>query len=110
MKELNPSPRVSLYPTKEKAIEKKMGRRKVVLEHISNDSSRASTFKKWQASIIKKAEELSKLCGIDVCVVVSAGPDDKAPVVWPPQEQAAQIIFRLESQQEAVRSRKRLDH
>ncbi|KAF3337364.1 Transcription factor RLM1 [Carex littledalei] len=46
-----------------------MGRRKVVLELISNGSSRASTFKKRRASIIKKAEELSKLCGIDVCVV-----------------------------------------
>lgn len=83
-----------------------MGRRKVVLEHISNGSSRASTFKKRRASIIKKAEELSKLCGIDVCVVVSAGPDDKAPVVWPPQEQAAQIISRLKSQPEVVRSKK----
>ncbi|XP_078169515.1 agamous-like MADS-box protein AGL80 [Carex rostrata] len=85
-----------------------MGRRKVVLEHISNGSSPASTFKKRQASIIKIAE-LSKLCGIDVCVVVSAGSDDKAPVVWTPQEQAAHYLSSRKSaggcvEQEAVRA------
>ncbi|KAJ3696694.1 hypothetical protein LUZ61_000399 [Rhynchospora tenuis] len=66
-----------------------MGRKKATMQLIPNLSIRKSTFKKRKASLIKKARELSLLCGQKVYLSVSDGPDDPSPEFWPPTETAA---------------------
>ncbi|KAK3035866.1 hypothetical protein RJ639_033003 [Escallonia herrerae] len=47
-----------------------MGRRKVEMKRIEDKSSRQVTFSKRRGGLMKKARELSVLCGVDVGVVV----------------------------------------
>ncbi|KAK2996830.1 hypothetical protein RJ639_024837, partial [Escallonia herrerae] len=47
-----------------------MGRRRVEMKRIEDKSSRQVTFSKRRGGLMKKARELSVLCGVDVGVVV----------------------------------------
>ncbi|KAK3033347.1 hypothetical protein RJ639_034397 [Escallonia herrerae] len=47
-----------------------MGRRRVEMKRIEDKSSRQVTFSKRRGGLMKKARELSVLCGVDVSVVV----------------------------------------
>lgn len=58
-----------------------MARRKTSIALIANPQTRATTYKKRKAGLIKKAGELATLCDIPVAVVC-AGPDGGAPTVW----------------------------
>lgn len=58
-----------------------MSRRKTSIALIANPQTRATTYKKRKAGLIKKAGELATLCDIPVAVVC-AGPDGGAPTVW----------------------------
>ncbi|CAL9020296.1 unnamed protein product [Prunus brigantina] len=57
------------------------------LELIPNEGTRKMTFRKRKKSIYKKADELSKLCGIDVCLIVYEADLKKGravqPETWP---------------------------
>ncbi|KAJ1406213.1 hypothetical protein SESBI_25281 [Sesbania bispinosa] len=50
-------------------------------------------------------EELSVLCGIPTCSVIS-GPGDTKPKIWPSPEVAKQLLQRLEEVPKGVKSRK----
>eukprot|EP00039_Didymoeca_costata_P033493 m.42663 g.42663 ORF g.42663 m.42663 type:complete len:258 (-) comp9897_c0_seq1:798-1571(-) len=45
-----------------------MGRKKIDIKHIDDDRNRQITFSKRKSGIIKKAFELSQLCGVDVAL------------------------------------------
>ena len=47
-----------------------MGRKKVKLAFIANNTKRITTFRKRKKSLMKKAEELNTLCGIEACTIV----------------------------------------
>ena len=47
-----------------------MGRNKISIERISNEKNRVATFNKRRAGLIKKAMELSILCGCEISMVV----------------------------------------
>ncbi|KAL2897209.1 Agamous-like MADS-box protein AGL80 [Bienertia sinuspersici] len=86
-----------------------MARRRVKLAFIENDSSRRVTYKKRVKGLVKKTQELSVLCGVDVCTIVY-GPYDQAPVVWPSCEAEAQrIISAFKKKPEVDQSERRLD-
>ncbi|PQM38912.1 agamous-like MADS-box protein AGL82 [Prunus yedoensis var. nudiflora] len=57
------------------------------LELIPNEGTRKMTFRKRKKSIYKKADELSKLCDIDVCLIVYEADQKKGravqPETWP---------------------------
>ncbi|VVA32799.1 PREDICTED: agamous MADS-box [Prunus dulcis] len=61
--------------------------RRSSLELIPNEGTRKMTFRKRKKSIYKKADELSKLCGIDVCLIVYEADQKKGravqPETWP---------------------------
>ncbi|KAI8026293.1 Agamous-like MADS-box protein AGL80 [Camellia lanceoleosa] len=59
-----------------------MTRKKVKLAFITNDSARKATFKKRKKGLMKKVSELSILCGIDTCAIISS-PYESQPEVWP---------------------------
>ncbi|XP_074293793.1 agamous-like MADS-box protein AGL80 [Silene latifolia] len=69
-----------------------MARKKVKLQFIENDTARKVTYKKRVRGLVKKTQELSILCGVDVCTIVYS-PYDEAPVVWPSSEVEASRIL-----------------
>ncbi|KAF3337940.1 agamous-like MADS-box protein AGL80 [Carex littledalei] len=86
-----------------------MVRKKAVIEPIATSSARRTTFKKRKASLFKKAMELSTLCRVDVCAVVSEGPHDPNPDTWPPRENAMRILSCFSGMPEADKSKKMVD-
>jgi len=75
---------------------KAMTRKKVKLAFISNDSTRKASYKKRKKSIIKKVRELTILCGIPACAIIS-DPFDSNTEVWPNLEEAKQVIARYQN-------------
>ncbi|KAF8040918.1 hypothetical protein BT93_B2981 [Corymbia citriodora subsp. variegata] len=47
-----------------------MGRKKVVMKRIEDNSSRQVTFSKRRSGLIKKARELAILCDVEVALLV----------------------------------------
>jgi SRF-type transcription factor (DNA-binding and dimerisation domain) len=56
-----------------------------------------------------KAMELSTLCQVDVCAIVSEGPHDRKFDIWPPQEGAIQILSCFSTMSESDKSKKMVD-
>merc|ERR1712046_284614 len=50
----------------------RMGRRKIDIAYITDDRVRRVTFCKRKGGLFKKAEDLSKLCGVEIAVVILA--------------------------------------
>ncbi len=46
-----------------------MGRKKIEIERIAEDARRAVTFKKRLSGLLKKAYELSTLCGAEMAII-----------------------------------------
>ncbi|XP_004496032.1 agamous-like MADS-box protein AGL80 [Cicer arietinum] len=72
-----------------------MTRKKVKLAFISDDSARKATYKKRKKGIIKKVSELTILCGIPACAIIS-NPFDSQTEVWPDPEGAKHVIERYQ--------------
>jgi len=49
-----------------------MGRRKIEMEYLTDDRVRKVTFCKRKGGLFKKADDLSKLCGVEVAVMIVA--------------------------------------
>merc|ERR1711981_1170960 len=47
-----------------------MGRRKIDIAYLTDDRVRKVTFCKRKGGLFKKADDLSKLCGVEVAVVI----------------------------------------
>ncbi|KAJ4751870.1 Agamous-like MADS-box protein AGL80 [Rhynchospora pubera] len=74
-----------------------MARKKVNLVYIQNDATRRATYKKRKKGLIKKAHELSTLCGVDTCVVIY-GQQDPKPEVWAsPNKDARQVLTQFKN-------------
>ncbi|MED6114355.1 hypothetical protein PIB30_079497 [Stylosanthes scabra] len=71
-----------------------MTRKKVKLAYISDDSARKATFKKRKRGILKKVSELTVLCGIEACAIISNPFDSKAAEVWPDPQTAKEVIAK----------------
>ncbi|KAK3166304.1 hypothetical protein QOZ80_1AG0044090 [Eleusine coracana subsp. coracana] len=64
-----------------------MPRAKIPMSLIGKTRARTSAFARRKAGLLKKADELSKLCDVPVAVVCAGGPDGGAPlVVWESRE------------------------
>merc|ERR1712006_70277 len=50
----------------------RMGRRKIEIAYLTDDRIRKVTFCKRKGGLFKKAEDLSKLCGVEIAVVIVA--------------------------------------
>ncbi|KEH42868.1 putative transcription factor MADS-type1 family [Medicago truncatula] len=73
-----------------------MIRKKVKLAFILNDSARKRTYNKRKKGIIKKVRELTTLCDIPACAIIS-NPFDSTTEVWPNMEGAIQVIERYQN-------------
>ncbi|KAL9233340.1 hypothetical protein vseg_008357 [Gypsophila vaccaria] len=85
-----------------------MARSKVKLEYIRNDAARRATFKKRKKGLLKKMEELTTLCGVEGCAIVSSPYEDR-PEAWPSPSGTRRVLSRLAGLPEEDRGKKMLD-
>lgn len=86
-----------------------MGRRKVRLELITNDSVRKTTFRKRKGGLLKKASELKTLCGVDACALIYTASDAE-PHVWPSPDEARQVLERFQNLPSKKQGKHMLNH
>ncbi|CAO2832853.1 unnamed protein product [Amaranthus hypochondriacus] len=73
-----------------------MTRNKVKLELIEDNSSRKATYKKRNKGLMKKANELTTLCGVEACAILY-GPYDPQPEVWPNPRGVNHVLKRFKN-------------
>lgn len=66
------------------------------LAFISDYSARKASYNKRKKGLIKKVTELTTLCDIPACAIISS-PFDSQTVVWPNPEGANKIIERYQN-------------
>ncbi|CAA0822568.1 AGAMOUS-like 96 [Striga hermonthica] len=88
-----------------------MSRRRTKHELISNTNKRKTTFRKRSTSLVKKANELSILCGVDVGVVAHnrEGGENNA-VLWPSPQAFNEMLQRFLNASEVERARRMETH
>ncbi|KAF8105434.1 hypothetical protein N665_0157s0024 [Sinapis alba] len=64
-----------------------MTRNRVKMTYIENETSRKATFKKRKGGIMKKALELSTLCGVPIAVIIES-EYNSVPEVFPASREA----------------------
>ncbi|CAO2203270.1 unnamed protein product [Urochloa humidicola] len=82
-----------------------MARKKVNLQWITNTLIRRATFKRRCKGLMKKASELTTLCGAKACVVVY-GEGKIQPEVWPSVEEAKQLLTKYRDMPELANFKK----
>ncbi|KAH0936611.1 hypothetical protein HID58_004072 [Brassica napus] len=73
-----------------------MAKKKMKLTRIENPRARNTAFKRRTQGLIKKAEELTILCGLDACLTFF-NLDDAKLVAWPSKEVAESLVDRFYS-------------
>nr|VDD26914.1 unnamed protein product [Brassica oleracea] len=64
---------------------------RIKIEPITNSSARNQTFRKRKKCLLKKANELSTLCGVKVCAVINSCDNTEPPEFWPSKEGAEKV-------------------
>ncbi|KAJ8426586.1 hypothetical protein Cgig2_018054 [Carnegiea gigantea] len=101
--------RISIHRSQTpKGFRATMTRSKVKLELIANESARKTTFRKRKKGLLKKMEELTTLCGVDACAILSS-PFEPNPEVWPSPAGARKVLSRFMSLPEEVQSKRMLN-
>jgi hypothetical protein len=85
-----------------------MARKKVNLQYIPNASTRRGTFKKRSRGMMKKAGELSTLCGVNASVIIYE-EGDSVPQVFPSHSEAVDILNRFNNMPELKQCKKTMD-
>ncbi|GMH22984.1 hypothetical protein Nepgr_024827 [Nepenthes gracilis] len=86
-----------------------MGRKRVELSWIQNESSRKITFKKRKKGLGKKMEELTILCGVEGCLLI-LNPDGTDPFVWPSTDKAKEMLAQFESLSKIEQTKKMMNY
>ncbi|KAH0899972.1 hypothetical protein HID58_049540, partial [Brassica napus] len=64
---------------------------RIKIEPITNSAARNQTFRKRKKGLLKKANELSTLCGVKVCAVINSCDNTEPPEFWPSKEGAEAV-------------------
>ncbi|OWM62867.1 agamous-like MADS-box protein AGL80 [Punica granatum] len=84
-------------------------RRKVKLAFIEHNSSRKATFNKRKKGLLKKASELSNLCGVPACAIIY-GEHESETELWPPSPiSVRRVISKFHDMSEAEQSKKMMN-
>ncbi|XP_028785486.1 floral homeotic protein DEFICIENS-like [Neltuma alba] len=73
-----------------------MGRRKLTMKTLQNRNARRALFERRKKGLLKKASELSTLCGIDACVIIFPPPDSENPKAETFPQDPTQLIRNLQ--------------
>jgi hypothetical protein len=84
-----------------------MARQKVKLAFIVNDAARKATYMKRSKNILKKANELCTLCGIEACVILY-GPYQPEPEIWPSAGEVQNVVSKFRAKPEFEQTMKKL--
>ncbi|XBJ22587.1 hypothetical protein VPH35_000958 [Triticum aestivum] len=76
-----------------------MGRKKIALEYINNESSRRRTFETRGKNLASKADEVSIMCNAKACVLVY-DEGNAAPKVYPSHADAVDILNQCKNMPE----------
>ena len=76
-----------------------MGRNKIQIEAISNERNRIATFMKRKAGLVKKAMELSILCGCEVSLLIFPNQNSVINYSSSPLEELYKRVSLCESKQ-----------
>ena len=68
-----------------------MARKRVKLQWIADNAARKATYKKRMKGLMKKARELSILCGVDACLITYNRYNGE-PEVWPSPVEAEKVV------------------
>ncbi|KAE8727165.1 Detected protein of unknown function [Hibiscus syriacus] len=86
-----------------------MGRGKLNMKFIMKEKVRISTYEKRKKGL-KKAEELSILCGVETCVIIYGPKSNESPTkleIWPPvHAEVLNVINKYKAKPLHVRERK----
>ncbi|KAE9598897.1 hypothetical protein Lal_00022368 [Lupinus albus] len=82
-----------------------MARKKLDLTYIASDSKRNATYKKRRNGLMKKINEISTLCGIEACAIIST-PYDLQPEVWPSHLGVQRVLYKFSRMSEMEKSKK----
>ncbi|KAK1279069.1 Agamous-like MADS-box protein AGL80 [Acorus gramineus] len=78
--------------------------------YITDDVTRRRTFAKRKRCLLKKVYELSVLCGVPACALVTApGEPNNQPEIWPSIFDADNLIGRLRDLPASARDKHDLD-
>lgn len=86
-----------------------MPRKKVTLAFIENDMERKASYNMRTKGFLKKAEELSKLCGIYVFAILY-GPLSAEPVVYSSTDEIQSLISRFKNLTDLQQTKKMVNH
>ncbi|XP_054800658.1 agamous-like MADS-box protein AGL28 [Prosopis cineraria] len=73
-----------------------MGRRNLSMRTLQNRNARRALFERRKKGLLKKASELSTLCGIEACVIIFPPPDSENPKVETFPQDPAQVIRNIQ--------------
>ncbi|XP_031121139.1 agamous-like MADS-box protein AGL80 [Ipomoea triloba] len=86
-----------------------MTRRRLRLAYIVNESKRKTSYRKRKNGMLKKLNELTILCGVDVAIVMYNSFESR-PVIWPSAGEFLQRITRLLNLPYAEQTRRMMSH
>ncbi|KAF8016412.1 hypothetical protein BT93_H1810 [Corymbia citriodora subsp. variegata] len=87
-----------------------MGRRRLALELIPNEKARRSSYEKRKKGMMKKAQELTTLCGVDACTIIyspAGSATATKPEIWPVSPEKVKRIIEQYMRKGADRRAKR---
>ncbi|KAL9257291.1 Agamous-like MADS-box protein AGL80-like protein [Drosera capensis] len=83
-------------------------KRKVTLAFIKDRNARRSTYRKRKSGLLKKISEITTLCGVEACAIISS-PFDAKPEIWPNSDKALQVIERYRMVPEMEKDKRTFD-
>ncbi|KAI3459808.1 hypothetical protein Pfo_016471 [Paulownia fortunei] len=86
-----------------------MTRKRVKLEKIPDERKRDAAFTKMVENLTQKANDLSILCGVDICIVIHK-PTQNNAVLWPCPEIFGERLRKFMDFSELERSKKIVIH
>ncbi|RRT66862.1 hypothetical protein B296_00026292 [Ensete ventricosum] len=85
-----------------------MGRVKLKIKRLENNSSRQVTYSKRKAGVMKKAKELSILCDIDLVLLMFA-PNGKPTVCVGDRSNIEEVVARFSQVSQQERAKRKLE-
>ncbi|CAH8315072.1 unnamed protein product [Eruca vesicaria subsp. sativa] len=85
-----------------------MARNRAKMTFLENNTSRKATFRKRKEGLMKKASELSILCGVAVAVIIE-GEYSSVPEVFP-REDVGSVIDKWDKLSQADKDKKMVNH
>lgn len=87
-----------------------MARKKVTLAYIQTNTVSKNTYNKRVRRVLKKAEELSTLCGVDTCMVINSSYSND-PVIFPSNDaEVRKILLEYKSRSEINQVQMKFNH